>query len=411
MSKLDEVYQDIVNPNHIKAHVRVPCSLTEITHGMTPHVQPEILLEYHSRTPIMTTGSMLDPLPSTPPIHVHFELRDFDTSKLVQTRGKEAPAVGTLQTNCITKMHAEIGKDRVTDAREDVFEPVQPGQLPHYAALKYVAATREMAINAFQAAEARSSSRAVTSANEALSENTVSLHDKQNTLRAAYSADLYPGPHTFQPEHLSDMYRMRGFTYANPLGMDVPMRAMQSSMQLMVATLNFDSMAHIKVFFDAMSQHTELQNYDGSPEADAQLHDALRGAMTEFAMHIPQIAMQARVGAVVDTIPQLINKAKEAAKEPVAQQLNALMQGKETYGTFDPMATQLNVYSRFTHMLKQQLSAGDTLGAAEQHAVQRATYENAHRGDISDIIPAGNETPGNDERNDPGDDTVGNDTI
>lgn len=410
---LEQQYKDVLRSGHTNAHVQVQCSITEINKGMDPHVQPGVLLAYHTGPILFSTSSNIkSTLPDTPAVHVNFEVRDFDISKLTPTPDEAAPAVGTIQLEHAHKIVCEVGKDKLSASSEHVFIDVVPGQTPNYSALRYVCAQRAMAIEAFQNAETRSSGDAIDRANVALSARhaPVEVEHYINTLRAVYSADSYPGPHTFEPQHF-DMYRMRGFTYANSLGMDVPMKAMQSTVQMLTVAMNLDSMEHVQVFFDTMAKHTELKEYDGSEQADAQLHDALRDALTEFAMELKSTVMQAQVGLIADgALPAIIDAAKEEAKNPVAQQLNALMQGKDVFGKTQHMSTQILTYSRFTHMLKQQLSAGDTMEMAEKHAVQRAIAENANRDTITDIIQPG-ETPNDDPRDDIGDSEVGDDSI
>ena len=409
---LQKKYEDILHPNHTLARVKVQCSAAEIMKGMEPHVQPGMLLAYYPNSQIFTTLSNTRTLPNAPTVHVNFEVRDFDVSKLRPTPGEDAPAVGTLQPSSVTAIMCEIGKDKLTAEIQNVFQTIQPGEVPNYSALRYVCAQRVMALETFQAAEARSSGGAIERANAALTakHTPVELEHFVNTLRTVYSAEPYPGPHTFEPQHF-DMYRMRGFTYANPLGMDVPMRAMQSTMQMLTSSMNLDSMENIQVFFDTMAKHTELKEYDGSAKADAQLHDALRDALIEFALELKSTAMQAQVGLIADNaLHTIIDAAKEEAKNPVAQQFNAILQGKETFGSDKPMSTQILTYRRFEHMMNQQLSVGDSLAAAEQHAVQRAVVENSKRDTITDIIQPG-ETPNDDPRDNIGDDTVGDDTI
>jgi hypothetical protein len=64
-------------------------------------------------------------------------------------------------------------------------------------------------------------------------------------------------------------------------------------------------------------------------------------------------------------------------------------------------------------MVKQQLSVGDTLEDAEKHAVQRTIAECRNPHKITDVIMPGDDapdTPGDNDRDDIGDEEVGDDT-
>jgi hypothetical protein len=155
---LAEKYKGILNEEHLEAKVKVQCSVWDIANGMQPHVQPGVLLPYHTGSQMHSTyGSFRHALTDSPSVHVNFEVRDFDLDKLRPTPNEETPAIGTLQMDKVVKVMCEIGADKLHPHAEHTFEDVQPGQTPHYSALQYVCEKRAMAIQAFQSAEARSS--------------------------------------------------------------------------------------------------------------------------------------------------------------------------------------------------------------------------------------------------------------
>lgn len=403
-------YQDLLHPETTTAYVLVASTTTEVAQGKLPHVQPGVVMPYYTRNQTLGLRSALQPLPDKADVTISFKLTNFDPSKLEPITAKDAnpvivdnkvgvnplaaavlskvPAKGVLQRAAVTEVEFTIGKDKVTAMEEKLYDYVRDGN-PHYGALQYVCERRELASQVYEAAEKRSSLEAVSRADAALSRCEIPAHQDECKLRAVFSAESYPGAHAFD-EKCFDAYRMRGFTYANNLGMDVPMRALQCAMQGLAASVSLDAALQVDVLFNAMAQHPELRNYDYSARADMELQTAIAQALKQFEDVVPA-QDKAAVAAVAERVPDMIEQARVESRDPTAQQLLAIMECHPVYGTMDYMKTQVSISSRFEEALKQQLGVGDTLQEAEQHALQRVLYEHAMPTKITGVIGGINE--------------------
>lgn len=403
-------YQDLLHPETTTAYVLVASTTAEVAQGKLPHVQPGVVMPYYTRNETLGFRSALQPLPDKADVTISFRLTNFDPSKLEPITAKDAnpvivnnkvevnplaaavlskvPAKGVLQRAAVTEVEFTIGKDKVTAMEEKLYDYVRDGN-PHYGALQYACARRELASQVYETAEKRSSPEAVARADAALSQREVSAHSDECKLRAVFSAESYPGAHAFD-ENCFDAYRMRGFTYANNLGMDVPMRTLQCAMQGLAASISLDAALHVDVLFNAMAQHPELRNYDYSARADMELQTAVAQALKQFEDVVPA-QDKAAVAAVAERVPDMIEQARVESRDPAAQQLLAIMACHHVYGTMDYMRTQVSISSRFDEALKQQLGVGDTLQEAEQHALQRVIHEHAMPMEITGVIGGVNE--------------------